>query len=59
VYLLRSYQLDIGSQWDYLVEKLKKRIPGHRPLWTALVVAQLALPAIPVELEVEAFKHEH
>lgn len=56
VYSLRSYQTDIANHWGYLVEKLKKRIPGHRPLWTALEVSKLAFPAMTVELEVEAFK---
>ncbi|KWU41143.1 hypothetical protein RHOSPDRAFT_37326 [Rhodotorula sp. JG-1b] len=58
VYLLRSYQVDIGAHWQYLADKLKARIPGHRPLWTALSVPPLAFPAMSVELEVEAIKKE-
>ncbi|GAB7328854.1 hypothetical protein MBLNU13_g00732t1 [Cladosporium sp. NU13] len=58
VYLLRSYQLDIDNQWEFLVEALRNRIPGHRPLWTALSVPRLAFPAMSVELEVEAIRHE-
>ncbi|KAG9854521.1 hypothetical protein KCU78_g436, partial [Aureobasidium melanogenum] len=58
VYLLRSYQLDVVSHFGYLVEKLKQRIPGHRPIWTALGVASLVFPDMSVELEVEAIKHE-
>ena len=58
VYLLRSYQTDIDAHWNYLIETLKRRVPGHRPLWTALGVARLALPEMSVELEVEAIKHE-
>lgn len=58
VYLLRSYQLDVVSHFEYLVEKLKQRIPGHRPIWTAVGVASLVFPAMSVELEVEAIKHE-
>ena len=58
VYLLRSYQVDIGTHWQYLADKLKARIPGHRPLWTALSVPRLAFPAMSVELEVEAIKKE-
>ncbi|KAI4853533.1 hypothetical protein E4T44_00780 [Aureobasidium sp. EXF-8845] len=58
VYLLRSYQTDIDAHWGYLIERLKQRVPGHRPLWTALGVSRLALPEMSVELEVEAIKHE-
>lgn len=58
VYLLRSYQVDIGAHWQYLADKLRARIPGHRPLWTALSVPRLAFPAMSVELEVEAIKKE-
>lgn len=58
VYLLRSYQLDIGNHWEFLVEVLKSRVPGHRPIWTALSVPWLAFPAMSVELEVEAIKHD-
>ena len=58
VYLLRSYQLDIDKQWKFLVETLRNRIPGHRPIWTALSVPRLAFPAMSVELEVEAIKYE-
>ncbi|KAM0700734.1 hypothetical protein Q7P35_012455 [Cladosporium inversicolor] len=56
--LLRSYQLDIDNQWEFLVETLRNRIPGHRPIWTALSVPRLAFPAMSVELEVEAIRHE-
>ncbi|KAJ4357328.1 uncharacterized protein N0V89_001903 [Didymosphaeria variabile] len=54
VYLLRSYHCDIRSTWQPTVEALKKRIPGHRPVWTAVAVPHLAFPAMQIELEVEA-----
>lgn len=56
VYCLRSYQLNIGEHWSYLVEKLRKRIPDHRPIWTALSVPSLAFKPMTVELEVEAIR---
>ncbi|KAL4901592.1 hypothetical protein BDW74DRAFT_170051 [Aspergillus multicolor] len=56
VYLVRSYHVDMGSSYDYVVEKLKTRIPGHRPVWTAIAVPCLAFPAMRIEIEVEAFK---
>lgn len=46
----------MGDRWQYIAEKLKTRIPGHRPLWTCLGVARLAFPEMLVELEVEAIK---
>ncbi|KAL6228822.1 hypothetical protein BDW75DRAFT_246294 [Aspergillus navahoensis] len=55
VYLVRSYHVDMESSYDYFVEKLKNRIPGHRPVWTAIAVPRLAFPPMLIEIEVEAF----
>ncbi|KAL0938330.1 endoribonuclease l-psp protein [Colletotrichum truncatum] len=54
VYLLRSYHCDVRTSWEPAAEALKKRIPGHRPVWTAVAVPQLAFPGMLIELEVEA-----
>lgn len=56
VYLLRTYATDMEASYDYLVEKLQTRIPGHRPLWTALSVPKLAFPPMLIEIEVEAWR---
>jgi enamine deaminase RidA (YjgF/YER057c/UK114 family) len=56
VYLIRTYQTDIASHYDYFVQKLRSRIPGHRPIWTALSVPNLAFPEMSVEIEVEAYR---
>ena len=58
VYSLRSYHVDIDASWQKCVEVLKGRIPGHRPIWTAVGVAKLAFPPMLIELEVEAIKQE-
>jgi len=58
VYSIRSYHVDIDSSFDYCVQKLKDRIPNHRPIWTSLAVPRLAFPAMKIEIEVEAIKHE-
>ncbi|KAJ4319538.1 hypothetical protein N0V94_003873 [Neodidymelliopsis sp. IMI 364377] len=58
VYLLRSYHTDIGSTWELAAEALKRRIPSHRPVWTAVGVASLAFPAMLIELDVEAKRQE-
>ncbi|KAF7595817.1 hypothetical protein BBP40_004629 [Aspergillus hancockii] len=55
VYSVRSYHVDMASSFDYVVEKLKKRIPGHRPIWTSIAVPRLAFPQMLIELEVEAY----
>ncbi|OOF91494.1 hypothetical protein ASPCADRAFT_9422 [Aspergillus carbonarius ITEM 5010] len=55
VYAVRSYHVDMDSSYDIVVEKLKKRIPGHRPIWTALAVPKLAFPPMLIEIEVEAY----
>ncbi|OJJ73333.1 hypothetical protein ASPBRDRAFT_28583 [Aspergillus brasiliensis CBS 101740] len=59
VYLIRSYHVDMASSYDYVVEKLKTRLPGHRPVWTAVAVPRLAFPPMLIEIEVEAFNARH
>ena len=54
VYLLRSYNCDIRTSWAPTTEPLRQRIPGHRPVWTAIGVANSATPIMLIELEVEA-----
>ncbi|KAH7145379.1 Endoribonuclease L-PSP/chorismate mutase-like protein [Dactylonectria estremocensis] len=56
VYSIRTYHVDIGASYDHTVEKLKSRIPGHRPIWTAIAVPRLAFPQMQIEIEVEAYK---
>jgi enamine deaminase RidA (YjgF/YER057c/UK114 family) len=58
VYLLRSYHVDMGATYDYVVKKLKERIPDHRPVWTAIAVPRLAFSSMQIELEVEAYVPE-
>lgn len=55
VYLFRSYHFDMDTSYHYVVEKLRARIPGHRPVWTAISVPRLAFPEMLIEIEVEAF----
>ncbi|KAM0415771.1 hypothetical protein ACHAPT_013276 [Fusarium lateritium] len=56
VYLIRTYHVDMDASYELLVEKLKKRIPDHRPVWTAIAVPKLAFPPMRIEIEVEAVK---
>ncbi|KAL5339129.1 Endoribonuclease L-PSP/chorismate mutase-like protein [Aspergillus crustosus] len=56
VYLVRSYHVEMESSFEYVVEKLKKRIPGHRPVWTSIAVPRLAFPDMKIEIEVEAIR---
>ncbi|KAG8757094.1 hypothetical protein FRC11_004811, partial [Ceratobasidium sp. 423] len=56
VYAIRSYHYPIDETFNYTVEQLKRRIPGHRPAWTAIGVARLAFPQMKVEIEVEAYR---
>ncbi|POS70935.1 endoribonuclease L-psp family protein [Diaporthe helianthi] len=55
VYSVRSYHVGMDSSYNYVSAKLRKRIPGHRPIWTALAVPRLAFPEMMIELEVEAW----
>lgn len=58
VYLVRSYHCDIRTSFQPVVDALKRRIPGHRPVWTALAVPHLAFPGMLIEIEVEAKRQE-
>ncbi|EPY53030.1 endoribonuclease L-PSP [Schizosaccharomyces cryophilus OY26] len=55
VYSVRSYHVDMDSSFNLCVENLKKRIPNHKPLWTAIGVTKLAIPKMKIEIEVEAY----
>ncbi|KAK7703764.1 hypothetical protein SLS57_010801 [Botryosphaeria dothidea] len=56
VYSVRSYHVDIDASFEKMVEALRQRIPGHRPVWTAIAVPRLAFSAMRIEIEVEAYK---
>jgi enamine deaminase RidA (YjgF/YER057c/UK114 family) len=55
VCLIRTYHVDMGSSYDHVVKTLKERIPGHRPVWTAVAVPRLAFLTMLIEIEVEAY----
>ncbi|GAA6047662.1 hypothetical protein JCM3770_001614 [Rhodotorula araucariae] len=50
---VRSYHTDIDSSFALVGEEIRTRAP-HKPLWTAVGVARLALPEMQIEIEVEA-----
>jgi enamine deaminase RidA (YjgF/YER057c/UK114 family) len=54
VYSLHSYHTDISQSFEVVSNGLKERIPNHRPIWTAVGVAALAVPTMRIELQVEA-----
>ncbi|KAJ5122133.1 uncharacterized protein N7443_002236 [Penicillium atrosanguineum] len=55
VYLWRSYAVGMDEAMQYLVPKIRERVPAHRPVWTALSVPRLGLEKMLIEIEVEAF----
>lgn len=55
VYLWRSYAVGMDDAMQHLVQKIRERVPGHRPVWTALSVPKLGLEDMLIEIEVEAF----
>jgi len=55
VYLWRSYCTDMEPGIEYLIEKIRSRLPTHKPLWTALSVLKLGIPTMMIEIEVEAY----
>ena len=56
VYSVRSYHVDINESFPLVFEKLKRRLPGHRPIWTSIAVPTLAFPPMKIEIEVETFR---
>lgn len=56
VYLVRSYHTDINETMQLVTEAMKRHIPLHRPIWTAIGTTQLGHPSMKIEIEVEA-KH--
>jgi len=55
VYSVRSYHVDMDASFQLVVDRFKKRIPDHRPIWTCIGVTRLALPDMLIEIEVEAY----
>ncbi|KAH7322059.1 Endoribonuclease L-PSP/chorismate mutase-like protein [Rhizoctonia solani] len=56
VYAVRTYHCPMHETMNFTVEKLKQRIPGHRPVLTGIGVAELAFPEMKIEIEVEAYR---
>ncbi|QRW20453.1 endoribonuclease L-PSP protein [Rhizoctonia solani] len=56
VYAIRTYHCPMHETMDYAVQKLKERIPNHRPILTGIGVAELAFPEMKIEIEVEAYR---
>ncbi|GFZ44473.1 hypothetical protein JCM24511_02195 [Saitozyma sp. JCM 24511] len=58
VFLVRSYHTDPMESLPALLEEINRRIPEHRPIWTAIGVKTLAGPEMVIEIEVEAARHD-
>ncbi|TVY53959.1 hypothetical protein LSUE1_G010226 [Lachnellula suecica] len=58
VYLWRSFAVRMQESHEYLVRKIRERVPGHRPVWTAVQVPGLAKKEMLIEIEVEAYVPE-
>lgn len=55
VYLVRSYHVELSKTLEIVNKLLKEKAP-HRPTWTVLGVAELAIPGMNLEIEVEAYR---
>lgn len=55
VYCVRSYHVGMDHSYNYVATKLRKWIPGHRPICTAVAVPRLTFSEMRIELEVEAW----
>lgn len=52
---IKSYHTNLGAEvLGYMKENFKKWIPDHKPTWTAIGVAKLALDGMRVEIEAVA-----
>jgi enamine deaminase RidA (YjgF/YER057c/UK114 family) len=54
VYLVRSYHTNIDETMGLVTEAMRRLIPTHRPIWTAIGVTRLGHPSMQIEIEVEA-----
>ncbi|KAH8434310.1 RidA family protein [Aspergillus melleus] len=54
VYSVRSYHISLADSFDLMVEKFRKFMPRHQPIWTCVGVRELGIPGMIVEIEVEA-----
>jgi enamine deaminase RidA (YjgF/YER057c/UK114 family) len=46
------------STFEHLVRNLKKWMPDHKPVWTAVGIKELGAEAMHIEIEVEAYDPE-
>ncbi|KAJ1303595.1 hypothetical protein OPQ81_011778 [Rhizoctonia solani] len=56
VYSVRSFHRNIDATIQFVADNFKKRIPSHRPTWTAVQISRLAFPEMEIEIEVEAYR---
>ncbi|KAK3670339.1 hypothetical protein LTR78_009793 [Recurvomyces mirabilis] len=56
VFSIKSYHVGTidSTVLEAMIGNLKKYAPGHKPIWTMLGVATLALPEMKVEIDVVA-----
>ncbi|KAG4438552.1 hypothetical protein IFR05_005976 [Cadophora sp. M221] len=54
VYAIRSYHIDMDSNFDIMTTQFKKLFPSHRPIWTCIQIGKLGLEGMQVKIEVEA-----
>ncbi|KAI1861136.1 hypothetical protein JX265_009755 [Neoarthrinium moseri] len=58
VYRVWTYTTDIRATHQRIVDNYKKYMPDHHPVWTEIGVKELGLPAMHIEIEVEAYDPE-
>lgn len=55
VYSVRSWHVTMDESFPLIVERFRRTMPDHRPLWTCVEVTRLALPEMLIEIDVEAY----
>ena len=58
VFAVRTYHTSIDETVDFVIEKFKEVMPGHRPVFTCVEIGKLGIPGMKVEMEVEAIIKE-
>lgn len=57
VYKFTSYHTELNDEtMKFMKDNLERWAPNHKPLWTCIGVAKLALEGMRVEIEVVAHK---
>ena len=57
-FILRTYHTSPDETVDFVIEKFKKLMSGHRSVFTSIEIDKLGIPGMKLEIEVQAVATE-